>query len=1707
MKTRLLLLILVALTQFTVAQPLANDWIDYNPSRTYLKVKIAKNGLYRIPYASLNFALQNIGENLNAIDPRSMQIFGRGEEQFIHIEGQSDGSFDPGDYIEFYAEKNDGWADQVLYPSAQQHTNPHYSLYNDTATYFLTWRTDGSHSTYRFETVPQGLPATTPVSHVIAEQTRIYNAVYRTGKDLGAGKAKTEYHGGKGWMSDNFGYNNSAQVLQLPVAAFQTPSPFAGAGAPQATVEVAVSGVNRGASAVDNAHHVQVQFQGNGASYTAIADLLFESYDYVRSTINVDPALLGTTTNIRLQTRQDISLLSTTSDYNACAYVTLRYPRTTAFNDETALLFYMPQSTVTLYFNATNFTNAPTTHLYDLGLHKRYEVDHNTTNGNVKTNIHAGVNRKCYLASESAITEIAAQDILPVGSQGKFLNPASLEVNDAFLIISHQKLWQQASSYASYRSISHNPVLLDIEVLYDQFAYGIRKHPLAIRNFAQYALQAWQSAPKHLLLLGKSIEENTMRKSAALAAESLVPTIGNPVTDVMLTAGLNGTQPHVPAIPTGRISASSGTQVGVYLTKIQQFEQAQNVQVNPYTLANRQWQKHVLHFAGGDNILENNRFVNYLTSYKNFVEDSLYAGKVFLFRKTSSSVFQELNTDSVRMLLQQGVSLMTFFGHSSGNAFDLSVDDPTLWNNSGRYPVVIANSCYSGNIHQPVSLLPSISEQYVFAPSEGAIAFIATPDLSYETQLHTYTVRLHEQMTRNRYGKSIGEQMRETCATMPSDERHAGVALEMAIHGDPALKLYPHEKTELTINDPVKGAAIELVPQNITSDLDSFDVVVKISNLGRSAGRAFSVSAQRTLPTGEVQLFSKEVTSINYSSEVKFRLPVDAENAVGENGLAVNVDYPLSLVEEEIESSNNVISNFNFFISSTDVFPVFPYNYAVVPDADVTLKANTGFPFLPEAEYLFQIDTTDLYNSPIADSFKVSQGGAVLSWKPEIESLMLPDSTVFFWRVAPTAERDKWREYSFQVIQGKNGWGQKHFFQLKNNDFDLIDYNRSNRKLGFNEASRELQVQVIGNPGPSNYEDNFYTLDGQLAPMGEYGIASTSPGLVVAVIDSITLKPWGCYGINMATGLYENADKQFGNFNNGPAHRSRVEYYFTFNLQADRVQLEALMDMIENHVEDGHYLLIYTQMRGAFDDNSIWTESDFDFFASLGADSMRFAGNQNPYIFFVKKGRPESARQVVGTGSNDIIRLMAKLQSNFNFGEMNAPQIGPAMNWTSLHTANRALEVNATDTARVTATATNGSNESAQAAVLFESGTADIAGVNADAMPYMNLNFYTEDNQALTPAQLRNWYVLYDPSPDAAVNPVKGSTLSSGQSVFAGANAHFGVAIENISDYDFEDFKVHYWISDTEGNLVQEAVMNYDGLKAGALLFDSLSINTTNLSGRYTAHMEVNPRGELWHREQYHFNNRAFVAFEVERDNVNPLLDVTFDGRHILNGDIVSPQPNIVMEVKDENTLLMITDTSSCDVFLTAPGGAERRIPYFSAGKEVMQFEPARDKNNKAKITYQPTEALADGEYKLTVMGRDASGNQSGTDAYMIDFEVINRSTVTHVMNYPNPFTTSTRFVFTLTGAEIPDVFTIQIMTITGKVVREITKHELGPIYIGKNLTEYAWDGRDEFGDRLANGVYLYRVIMKTNGKQIEHRQTEADQYFTESFGKMYLFR
>jgi len=210
---------------------------------------------------------------------------------------------------------------------------------------------------------------------------------------------------------------------------------------------------------------------------------------------------------------------------------------------------------------------------------------------------------------------------------------------------------------------------------------------------------------------------------------------------------------------------------------------------------------------------------------------------------------------------------------------------------------------------------------------------------------------------------------------------------------------------------------------------------------------------------------------------------------------------------------------------------------------------------------------------------------------------------------------------------------------------------------------------------------------------------------------------------------------------------------------------------------------------------------------------------------------------------------------------------------------------------------------------------------------------------------------------------------------------------------------------------------------------------------------------------------------------------------------------------------MLLKDTTVSSVEIRDKNGDQR---VYNFDGDTLRFTPAiSGSDNTATIDFNPAflkpQTSADGEeYELIVKGKDASGNMAGNVAYRVSFRVIAKPMISNLLNYPNPFSTSTAFVFTLTGSELPQNLRIQILTVTGKIVREITMQELGNVHIGRNITEYKWDGTDQYGQKLANGVYLYRVITSMNGMPMEKYKAHGDntdQYFNNGYGKMYLMR
>jgi hypothetical protein len=382
------------------------------------------------------------------------------------------------------------------------------------------------------------------------------------------------------------------------------------------------------------------------------------------------------------------------------------------------------------------------------------------------------------------------------------------------------------------------------------------------------------------------------------------------------------------------------------------------------------------------------------------------------------------------------------------------------------------------------------------------------------------------------------------------------------------------------------------------------------------------------------------------------------------------------------------------------------------------------------------------------------------------------------------------------------------------------------------------------------------------------------------------------------------------------------------------------------------------------------------------------------------------------------------------------------------------------------------------------------------------------------PPQLRQWLVTYRGLPEGVVrrDSVPAATYAAAtlvrQATTGTGKIKFDVKFQNVSEVAFQaPLKARVRLRNTNTSTV---VTTTEATFAGALAARAtatipVEIDMVGRFGTFAIEVFVNP--ELQPEQLYTNNELLLEPFTVLDNNVPPTLDVAFDGRHILNGDIVSPMPVINIQLNDEDKLRHINDRSVFTVTLLKPGATVPVLVDLNAAN--VSFSVDKTNGSVAKLEYRPglNAPLPDGMYTLRVQGRDPSNATAGSQDFQVKFEVVNASKITNVYPYPNPVVSKARFVFTVTGQELPRNMKIQIMTVTGRVVREIFMNELGPLHIGNNITDFAWDGTDTYGDRLANGTYLYRVSLDDPDGQFGRRETGGDKAFKNDWGKLVLMR
>jgi hypothetical protein len=1730
---RPLLSVLLALSACwaSAQQNYGNEWIDYD--QRYWAFWVATDqygdpfeGLWRIDSTTL----ANAGFPLSTTDAQAIQVWGRERQVAIWLAGDSDHVFNGTDFIELYAPRNDAWLDSALWDDPSHINNPYFSAIGDSMQFFLTIGDPAQSKRVVYLAQGDWTALPTPELWYWAETTTQPNPsagmTYKRGQRDHFGLTTSWMSEGEGFTFNDYVDDGSQGVNDEIV---QTPRPWMDAGAPPMKVTTVVQGANSASDLSCNDHHLRVTV--GAGQYEQVVDTQWTAEKTIKMRLDLPAGgYAHPQTYVVYDIVHDLNLdpgCALPSDYpdrQALAYIHIEYPRD------------MDAGPFLTKFHRMHFPND--------GQDIRLEMDMNwdpviyvfgDTVWRVTTEIANGGWKNCrlpysqgadtthaFMTAADAIQTVPA--LYAVNGTGFFNDYGAQNVDSALIIVTHPKLMDGALQYAQYRESNtqnhHNTVVADVEELYQQFGGGILRHPVAIRRFVRNLRDRFETEPEGLFLIGKGIQAAHLgggdyvgyRGNAASDTVAhnrcLVPSMGYPPSDALFTLGLSG-NPWEQTIPVGRLAAQTNQQVIDYKNKVQELEIQQ---ATPAA-----WMKNILHFRGGFTDNEVLLFQSALSTYEMIAEDTCFAGHVTEFVKNPDDFISQASADSVYDLVQEGVTLMTFFAHASGGGFDISIDQPNNYQWNGRYPFMIGNSCYTGNIHLPSS--GSGSEQFVLPAGAGAIAFLASNDLGLSFPLYGMTANFYTSFSRKNYGASIGRhiQYMDSVAlyTNGADISVASTVHQFTLHGDPLLIM----NSPLLPDMEITNSDLRLSPNPVTADVDSFQVSAVVRNLGNACRcPEFPVAAVRQIGQNTpLEPVVQQLDLNTWQDTVHFTLPVLADSGgAGLNNLIVRVDRELvdPGVVDEFEDITNNEASLGFLITSGDLIPVDPFNFAITLDPAPLLQASTGDPFAPMRNYLFQIDTIDTYDSPMLEQGTVSAPGGVVSWQPQsIYTLNTQqDSLVFFWRCSvDSAGNDgyDWKEFSFQYIPGRKGWGQAHHMQFKdtvpNNSFENLIHSRPERDFEFFTGARDIGAVVQGNSGAvCKWTKDLVTQE------GSPGCAGNTPSLMLAVIDPFDFTAWRTW--------WQQTGHHLGAFNSGPCTTYRPFLSFIYR-EDEPVEMSNLALTLADSIPDGHYILIYTLKYLTLDNVNF----PLGALAGLGADSLMsgLVPDSVPYIFFCRKGYPNIGEEVWGENINSLIDFAAFVNVTGNSGTMKAPRSAEMLLWNSLH-----WEIDptlATDSARISISTVNIPENAEQLTYIVDPGATtdslyfDDIGVNSALHPRIRLGgaYNSVLDNAPRPAQTKRWQIVGTPAPECAIDPPLGYFIDV-DSLFEGQTARIMVAVHNISDVPMDNLLIAAWVTDQTNYRHLVHYKYNEPLPVNGVVLDTISFTLEGgYAGMNALVIEANPvdtlTGVYDQREQYHFNNIATLRFETFKDRENPVLDVTFDGVHILDGDIVSAKPEIKLNLDDENTTLLfddISDTAVFKVFLLYPDSSnETRIPFRGwGGTEIMQFIPTQGTENTCKVLWRP-EALQDGIYRLRIQAQDISRNESGSHDYSVKFEVINKPTITEVLNYPNPFTTSTRFVFTLTGSEVPTGMRIRIMTISGRVVREIMVDELGPMHIGRNITDYAWDGHDQFGDKLARGVYLYQVVAQLNGQDIEYRETSAGGYFTKGFGKMYLLR
>jgi Peptidase family C25 len=204
-------------------------------------------------------------------------------------------------------------------------------------------------------------------------------------------------------------------------------------------------------------------------------------------------------------------------------------------------------------------------------------------------------------------------------------------------------------------------------------------------------------------------------------------------------------------------------------------------------------------------------------------------------------------------------------------------------------------------------------------------------------------------------------------------------------------------------------------------------------------------------------------------------------------------------------------------------------------------------------------------------------------------------------------------------------------------------------------------------------------------------------------------------------------------------------------------------------------------------------------------------------------------------------------------------------------------------------------------------------------------------------------------------------------------------------------------------------------------------------------------------------------------DNKPPVIKPFMNSTAFVNGGITGSNATFIADISDDNGINTSGSGIGHDITATIDGNTAEQIVLNNF------FESVKDTFTKGLVKY-PIKNLAPGNHTITIRAWDILNNSSQAT---VDFVVVDakEAQLERVYNYPNPFTTKTSFCFDHNFPGEPLYVTVQVYTVSGQMIRSIRQYVNGE---GSRVNNIDWDGKDEMGDNIGRGVYMYKLHYKT---------------------------